>query len=48
MLYNAQSQIWVAPWISIFPGVMILITVLNINFVGDGLRAALDPRMTMR
>jgi peptide/nickel transport system permease protein len=45
MLYNAQSQIWVAPWISIFPGVMILITVLNINFVGDGLRAALDPRM---
>jgi peptide/nickel transport system permease protein len=47
MLYNAQSQIWVAPWISIFPGVMILVTVLNINFVGDGLRAALDPRMNL-
>lgn len=47
MLYNAQSQIWVAPWISIFPGLMILITVLNINFVGEGLRAALDPRMNL-
>jgi peptide/nickel transport system permease protein len=47
MLYNAQSQIWIAPWISVFPGVMILITVLSINFVGDGLRDALDPRMKL-
>lgn len=44
MLYNAQSQMWNAPWISVFPGLMILITVLSINFVGDGLRDALDPR----
>lgn len=44
MLYNAQSQMWNAPWISVFPGLMILITVLSMNFVGDGLRDALDPR----
>src|SRR5690606_39847726 len=35
MLYNAQSQMWNAPWISVFPGLMILYTLLCINFVGD-------------
>lgn len=44
MLLNAQDQMWTAPWVAIFPGLMILITVLNINFVGDGLRDAFDPR----
>jgi peptide/nickel transport system permease protein len=33
-----------APWAAIFPGLMIFVTVLAINFVGDGLRDALDPR----
>ncbi|HJH32683.1 MAG TPA: ABC transporter permease [Methanosarcinaceae archaeon] len=32
-------------WLSIFPGLMIMITVLAFNFIGDGLRDALDPRM---
>ncbi|MFT4038045.1 MAG: ABC transporter permease [Thermomicrobiales bacterium] len=45
MLYNAQSYFFNAPWITLYPGVMILITVLCINFIGDGLRDALDPRM---
>jgi peptide/nickel transport system permease protein len=45
MLYNAQSYFFNAPWITLYPGIMILITVLCINFVGDGLRDALDPRM---
>lgn len=45
MLYNAQSYFFNAPWITLYPGFMILITVLCINFVGDGLRDALDPRM---
>lgn len=45
MLYNAQSYFFNAPWITLYPGLMILITVLCINFVGDGLRDALDPRM---
>jgi peptide/nickel transport system permease protein len=43
MLQTAQSQISIAPWMSIFPGLMIFLTVLSINFVGDGLRDALDP-----
>jgi peptide/nickel transport system permease protein len=33
-----------APWVAIFPGLMILVTVMAINFLGDGLRDALDPR----
>jgi peptide/nickel transport system permease protein len=48
MLYNAQSYFFNAPWITLYPGLMILITVLCINFVGDGLRDALDPRLKER
>jgi peptide/nickel transport system permease protein len=48
MLYNAQSYFFNAPWITLYPGLMILVTVLCINFVGDGLRDALDPRMKNR
>jgi peptide/nickel transport system permease protein len=33
-----------APWYWFFPSLLILLTVLSINFVGDGLRDALDPR----
>ena len=44
MLYRAQSFLVTAPWIAFFPGVLILITVLCVNFVGDGLRDAYDPR----
>jgi peptide/nickel transport system permease protein len=36
------------PWFWLPPGIMILITVLSINFIGDGLRDAFDPRMTLR
>jgi peptide/nickel transport system permease protein len=44
MLKNAQSQMASAPWIAIFPGLMIFVTVVAINYIGDGLRDALDPR----
>lgn len=44
MLTNAQTYIFFAPWLAFPPGVMIVITVLAINFLGDGLRDALDPR----
>jgi peptide/nickel transport system permease protein len=47
MLYNAQSYLWNAPWVAVYPGAMIAVTVLSINFVGDGLRDAFDPRMTL-
>jgi peptide/nickel transport system permease protein len=45
MLFRAQGLMVQAPWVAIFPGLMILVTVMAINFVGDGLRDALDPRM---
>jgi peptide/nickel transport system permease protein len=47
MLQTASSdfnKIQNAPWFWLFPGLLILLTVLSINFVGDGLRDALDPR----
>jgi peptide/nickel transport system permease protein len=43
MLTNAQTYIFYAPWLAFPPGVLIVITVLSINFLGDGLRDALDP-----
>jgi peptide/nickel transport system permease protein len=43
MLKNAQAVMTRAPWMAIFPGLMIFIAVIAINFIGDGLRDALDP-----
>ena len=43
MLNAAQDQMTSAPWTAIFPGLMIFLTVIAINYVGDGLRDALDP-----
>lgn len=45
MLQNAQDFIWSTPWLAIWPGAMIFLTVLCFNFLGDGLRDALDPRL---
>ena len=45
MLANAQANMAIAPWAAVFPGLCILITVLAINYLGDGLRDALDPNM---
>jgi peptide/nickel transport system permease protein len=47
MLTNAQGYFDSEPWLAIFPGVMITITVMGFNFLGDGLRDALDPRLRM-
>jgi peptide/nickel transport system permease protein len=44
MLDQAYHHLEREPWMWFFPGVLILLTVLGINFVGDGLRDALDPR----
>ncbi|HRK89805.1 MAG TPA: ABC transporter permease [Anaerolineales bacterium] len=43
ILSTAQSQIFRAPWLGFFPGFMIFITVMAINYIGDGLRDAFDP-----
>jgi peptide/nickel transport system permease protein len=43
MLDGAYRYLETAPWLWFFPGAMILLTVLGINYVGDGLRDAMDP-----
>lgn len=44
MLEKSAKYLDSAPWLWFFPGMLILLTTLGINFVGDGLRDALDPR----
>jgi peptide/nickel transport system permease protein len=46
MLYDAKDRFEIAPHEALFPGIMIFLTVLSINYIGDGLRDALDPRKT--
>ena len=46
LLYDATNFIEIAPHWVLFPGFLIFVTVLSINYVGDGLRDALDPRKT--
>jgi len=47
MLTNAQAYFDLSPWLAILPGLMITLTVMSFNFLGDGLRDALDPRLKM-
>jgi peptide/nickel transport system permease protein len=44
MLESSAKYLDSAPWLWFFPGMLILLTVLSINFIGDGMRDALDPR----
>ncbi len=44
MLTNAQELIWDTPVLAIYPGLLIFVTVIAFNFLGDGLQDALDPR----
>jgi peptide/nickel transport system permease protein len=44
MLSNAQAYIWDQPLLALYPGLLILVTVLSFNFIGDALRDALDPQ----
>lgn len=48
MLRLAQDQLLTAWWLATFPGMMIVLTVLSLNFMGDGLRDALDPRHLLK
>jgi peptide/nickel transport system permease protein len=47
VLYDAKDYLDIAPYWALFPGAAIFLTVLSINFIGDGLRDALDPRKVM-
>ncbi len=48
LLSNAQELIWSAPALAFYPGVLIFVTVIAFNFLGDGLQDALDPRDVKR
>lgn len=47
ILFDAKDHLDVAPHWALFPGTLIFLTVLSINYLGDGLRDALDPRKVM-
>jgi len=46
MLYDGQNFLEFAPYMVLFPGMAIFLTVLSINYIGDGLRDALDPKLS--
>lgn len=48
ILGNAQEHLTQHPWLAIFPGVMIFLTIISVNYIGDGLRDALDPHKVLR
>ena len=43
LLGNAQAHLAPHPWLAIFPGLMIFFSIISVNYIGDGLRDALDP-----
>lgn len=45
MLNDAQTYVWTAPLLAVFPGVAITWAVLGLNLLGDGLRDVLDPKL---
>ena len=47
LLSNAQEHLTQHPWLAIFPGIMIFITIISVNYIGDGLRDALDPHKVL-
>jgi peptide/nickel transport system permease protein len=48
MLNEAQTFLFIAPRLAIYPGLAIVLAVLGLNLLGDGLRDVLDPRLTRR
>jgi peptide/nickel transport system permease protein len=45
---DGQTLLYTRPWVAIAPGIMIVLTVLALNVLGDGIRDALDPRAKLR
>ncbi len=48
LLSNAQEYLVKYPWLAIFPGLMIFLSVISINYIGDGLRDAFDPHKVLQ
>jgi peptide/nickel transport system permease protein len=43
LIYTAQDHFTKYPWLAIFPGIAIFLTIISVNYIGDGLRDAFDP-----
>jgi peptide/nickel transport system permease protein len=48
VIQDGQALLYTRPWVAIAPGIMIVLTVLALNVLGDGIRDALDPRAKLR
>jgi peptide/nickel transport system permease protein len=48
LLGNAQEHLTKHPWLAIFPGLMIFLAIISINYIGDGLRDAFDPHKVLK
>jgi peptide/nickel transport system permease protein len=48
IISDGQELLYTRPWVAIAPGIMIVLTVLALNLLGDGIRDALDPRAKLR
>ena len=48
VIEDGQGLLYTRPWVAIAPGIMIVLTVLSLNVLGDGVRDALDPRAKVR
>ena len=48
LLSNAQEYLTKYPWLAIFPGLMIFLTIISVNYIGDGLRDAFDPHKVLK
>jgi peptide/nickel transport system permease protein len=48
IIEDGQALLYSRPWVAIAPGIMIVLTVLSLNVLGDGVRDALDPRAKLR
>ena len=48
IINDGQQLLYTRPWVSLAPGIMIVLTVLSLNVLGDGVRDALDPRAKLR
>jgi peptide/nickel transport system permease protein len=48
LLSNAQEHMTKHPWLAIFPGLMIFLAIISVNYIGDGLRDAFDPYKVLK
>jgi len=48
LLSNASEHFTKHPWLAIFPGLMIFLTIISVNYIGDGLRDAFDPHKVLK